>query len=141
MGAFHMKHALEAEVSPPQSERMRQYLLIEDEVLFIQAAIVMGKEGLRSLAAEYIKKRPSANYEAARCKFGLVELIGASAAECAPILKEAHELLDELGPLSTRGPQQLVYAVLQRYQWLQVLSDIFFSLYTVEDELDLEHFC
>ena len=91
--------------------------MLEDDVLFLQAASTMGKEGLKALAADYVSK--GAYVEAAKATFALSELSGSSdAGVCAPLLKRALELLEQSGPLTTRESQQLQWDVLSRYHWL-----------------------
>ena len=66
----------------------------------------MGAEGLKVTAAEYVAK--GAYVAAAKTKFALVELNGASdSVVCPPLLKEAHALLEQSGQLETRESQQL----------------------------------
>ena len=68
-GAFHMRAAARAhEIPPLDNDLMKRYLMIPDEVLFLQAAIVIGEEGMKALSADYKEKR--LNYEAARCNLG-----------------------------------------------------------------------
>ena len=91
--------------------------MLEDDVLFLQAASTMGKEGLKALAADYVSK--GAYVEAAKATFALSELSGSSdGGVCAPLLKRALELLEQSGPLTTRESQQLQWDVLSRYQWI-----------------------
>ena len=91
--------------------------MLEDDVLFLQAASTMGKEGLKALAADYVSK--GAYVEAAKATFALSELSGSSdGGVCAPLLKRALELLEQSGPLTMRESQQLQWDVMSRYQWL-----------------------
>ena len=121
MGEYHMKNALEASVPPVQSERLRSWLHLEDYVLSRAAAIVLGTEGLRVLASDYIAKGEKAL--AATMKFLLVELAGSSDGVMGrPLLKEALALLHEAGPLTTAS-QKLEVQVLTRYQWLINVSE------------------
>jgi hypothetical protein len=65
-----MKRALDASVPSVQSEDLRRWLLLEDDVLFRQATITMGVEGLKELATEYLATE-DAGFEAAKTKFAL----------------------------------------------------------------------
>jgi hypothetical protein len=59
-----MKLALDASAPMVQSEDLRRWLLLEDDVLFRQATITMGLAGLATLAKEYTEKE--AWFEAGR---------------------------------------------------------------------------
>ena len=62
-----MRNALEASVPPVQSEQLRSWLLLDDQVLAYQASVTVGVEGLKTLAAEYLAN--SRLYECAKIKF------------------------------------------------------------------------
>jgi hypothetical protein len=51
-----MKLALDASAPMVQSEDLRRWLLLEDDVLFRQATITMGMAGLTVLAREYTEE-------------------------------------------------------------------------------------
>ena len=59
---WHMQRALRASVSVVQNENLRRWALLSDGVLFQQAAITVGADGLKELAAEYIAQ--GLNFEA-----------------------------------------------------------------------------
>ena len=44
-----MRHALDPSVPPAQSEQLSRWLLLEDSVLLYQAALTLGKDGLKEL--------------------------------------------------------------------------------------------
>ena len=51
-----MKLALDASAPMMQSEDLRRWLLLEDDVLFRQATMTMGLAGLAALTKEYAAK-------------------------------------------------------------------------------------
>jgi hypothetical protein len=62
-----MKLALDTSAPMVQSEDLRRWLLLEDDVLFRQATITMGVAGLTALAKEYAEK--DRYFEAAKATF------------------------------------------------------------------------
>ena len=52
-----MKLALDASVQTAQSEDLRRWLLLEDDVLFRQATVTVGLVELAALANEYAERR------------------------------------------------------------------------------------
>jgi hypothetical protein len=63
-----MKLALDASVQTAQSEDLRRWLLLEDDVLFRQATVTVGLVELAALANEYAEK--GSHFEAAKCTLG-----------------------------------------------------------------------
>ena len=109
MGHFHMERALDPSVPTVQSEQLRRYLLLEDSVLFQQAALTLGASGLKTLAAEYVAK--GENWAAAKAKYAEVQAYSAAISGSHDILglmKDAHECLGKSGRLATTEGQQLV---------------------------------
>ena len=106
MGAFHMEHSLETSASPAQSDDIRSWLMLEDSVLFLQAAQVLGVDALKRLAEEY--EEDGAFLKAAKSNFGRSELSGADDNLRRPLLKHTLSLLERSGPRTTRASQQLV---------------------------------
>ena len=112
-----MKHAIEAAASssPVQSERLREWLQLQDEVLMHQASVTAGSAGLKELAAEYVQT--GSHLLAARAKFSLAQLNVGDSKLCEALLSEALEHLEQLGPLTAPTTQQLESVVLSRYMW------------------------
>ena len=110
-----MKRALDASVPSVQSEDLRRWLLLEDDVLFRQATITMGVEGLKELASEYLAKE-DAGFEAAKTKFALANLSFGDHQVATPLLQEALALLEQSG-VPTRVGQQLQWQVLSGCAW------------------------
>ena len=109
MGHFHMERALDPSVPTVQSEQLRRYLLLEDSVLFQQAALTLGASGLKTLAAEYVAK--GENWAAAKAKYAEVQAYSAAISgshDILDLMKEAHECLGKSGRLATTEGQQLV---------------------------------
>jgi hypothetical protein len=116
-----MKLALDGSVPSVQSEDLRRWLLLEDDVLFRQATITMGVEGLKELATEYLAKE-DAGFEAAKTKLALANFsFGATKAAIA-LLQEAVALLEQSG-VPTRVEQQLQWQVLNSIAWYLSLGD------------------
>jgi hypothetical protein len=110
-----MKRALDASVPSVQSEDLRRWLLLEDDVLFRQATITMGVEGLKELATEYLAKE-DAGFEAAKTKFALANISFGDAKVAMALLKEALALLEQSG-VPTRVEQQLQWQMLSGYAY------------------------
>ena len=110
-----MKLALDASVPAVQSEDLRRWLLLEDDVLFRQATITMGVEGLKGLATEYLAKE-DAGFEAAKTKFALANITFGDRSIATALLQEAIVLLEQSG-VPTRVEQQLQWQVLTGYAW------------------------
>ena len=74
---------------------VRKYLLIEDTVLFNQAASTMGEANLRLLAEEYATKGEF--LAAARAKYA-VQLLGiaGTGTQYTDLLTEAYSLLEQI---------------------------------------------
>jgi hypothetical protein len=108
-----MKLALDASVASVRSEDLRRWLLLEDDVLFRQATITMGMEGLQELATEYLAKE-DAGFEAAKTKFALANLTFGDIKVTMALLQEAVALLAQNG-VPTRVEQQLQWQVLSGY--------------------------
>ena len=117
-----MKHAIEAAASssPVQSERLREWLQLQDEVLMHQASVTAGSAGLKELAAEYVQT--GSHLLAARAKFSLAQLNVGDSKLCEALLSEALEHLEQLGPLTAPTTQQLESVVLSRYMWFLTLK-------------------
>ena len=64
-----MRLALQASIQPVQSDDLRRWVLLEDDVLSRQAALTMGAEGLQQLAKEFAAK--SLHFEAGKATFVL----------------------------------------------------------------------
>ena len=105
VGSFHMTQAVDPSTPKVQSEPLRSFLLLEDSVLFLQAAIAMGAEDLHVLAAEYVTN--GLLFEAAKAKFASANLAGGEYTSIIALMKEAHLLLEQGELLSTREAQQL----------------------------------
>ena len=116
-----MKRALDASVPSVQSEDLRRWLLLEDDVLFRQATITMGVEGLKELATEYLAKE-DAGFEAAKTKFALANLSFGDQNIATPLLQEALALLEQSG-VPTRVEQQLQWQMLSGYAYHLIWGD------------------
>ena len=101
-----MQHSLEPSDLPVQSEDMRNWLMLEDYVLFLQAAQVLGRDALKDLAEEY--EKDGAFLKAAKSNYGRSELSGTDNRIRGPLLKHTLSLLERSGRLTTRAGQQLV---------------------------------
>jgi hypothetical protein len=110
-----MKLALDASVPSVQSEDLRRWLLLEDDVLFRQATITLGVEGLKELASEYLAKE-DAGFEAAKTKLALANLSFGDIKVAIALLQEAVALLEQSG-VPTRVEQQLQWQVLNGIAW------------------------
>jgi hypothetical protein len=110
-----MKLALDALVPSVQSEDLRRWLLLEDDVLFRQATITMGVKGLKELATEYLAKE-DAGFEAAKTKLALANFTFGDTKIAMALLQEAVALLEQSG-VPTRVEQQLQWQVLSTYAW------------------------
>jgi hypothetical protein len=108
-----MKLALDASVQAVQSVDLGRWLLLEDDVLFRQATITLGVEGLKGLATEYLAKE-DAGFEAAKTKFALANLSFGDQTIARALLKEALVLLEQSG-VPTRVEQQLQWQLLNGY--------------------------
>jgi hypothetical protein len=106
-----MKLALDASVQKTaQSEDMRRWLLLEDDVLFRQATLTVGLVELAALANEYAEK--DSHFEAAKCTFGrAINTVDGN--KICSLYEEALALLEKDG-MSTRDAQQLQMDVLER---------------------------
>ena len=71
-----MRHALDPSAPPAQSELLRGWLLLEDSVLLYQAAITVGKDGLKGLDAAYATKE-AAPFLQAKTKYAVCLLSSA----------------------------------------------------------------
>ena len=90
-----MRHALDPSVPPAQSEQLSRWLLLEDSVLLYQAALTLGKDGLKELDAEYATKE-AAPFLQAKTKFAICLLSSTDLYPVqAAILKPALALLEE----------------------------------------------
>ena len=101
-----MRRALEASIPAVQSRSLRQWLLLEDSVLFLQAAVAMGAAGLRDLAAEYVAN--GCWYAAAKTEFAKATVGGSG--DYAAVMASMRETLALLGrgdALATPKGQQL----------------------------------
>ena len=105
-----MKLALDASVQTAQSEDLRRWLLLEDDVLFRQATVTVGLVELAALANEYAEK--GSHFEAAKCTLGRA-IHTADGNEICSLCEEALALLEKDG-MSTRDAQQLQMDVLER---------------------------
>lgn len=105
-----MKLALDASVQTAQSEDLRRWLLLEDDVLFRQATVTVGLVELAALANEYAEK--GSHFEAAKCTLGRA-IHTADSNEICSLCEEALALLEKDG-MSTRDAQQLQMDVLER---------------------------
>lgn len=105
-----MKLALDASVQTAQSEDLRRWLLLEDDVLFRQATVTVGLVELAALANEYAEK--GSHFEAAKCTLGRA-IHTADSNESCSLCEEALALLEKDG-MSTRDAQQLQMDVLER---------------------------
>lgn len=105
-----MKLALDASVQTAQSEDLRRWLLLEDDVLFRQATLTVGLVELAALANEYAEK--GSHFEAAKCTLGRA-IHTADGNEICSLCEEALALLEKDG-MSTRDAQQLQMDVLER---------------------------
>jgi hypothetical protein len=105
-----MKLALDASVQTAQSEDLRRWLLLEDDLLFRQATVTVGLVELAALANEYAEK--GSHFEAAKCTLGRA-LHTADSNEICSLCEEALALLEKDG-MSTRDAQQLQMDVLER---------------------------
>ena len=95
MGEFHMRRAILQHQSVVQSEHLRTWLLLEDGVLVHQAALAVGKTGLKELGAEYTTNS-EANFVRAKITFALYMLTTTgNASEQIPLLKQTLELLKQ----------------------------------------------
>eukprot|EP00935_MAST-01C_sp_MAST-1C-sp1_P002852 g2852.t1 len=120
LASWHMQHALEASIQKVESERLRGWLLLEDEVLFEQATITMGVEGLKALATECASN--GALFPAVKAKLGLANLRQGELLISAALLKEALTLLEQM-PIRTSESYQMEWIILARYSWFMSLSD------------------
>ena len=106
MGSTHMKRSLDASVPAVQSQSLRQWLLLEDSVLSLQAAIAMGAEALQELAGEYVAN--GSFFEGAKVLFTSANVGGSGDyAAVLSTMKEAHALLERGNALATPEGQQL----------------------------------
>ena len=87
-----IRHNVEASATPAQSEQLRRFLMLEDAVLAHQAALAIGVEGLRALAADYVAKG-DARMQAAKSKYMLSQLIAADNLQQMALLKEVGDHL------------------------------------------------
>jgi hypothetical protein len=116
-----MKLALDVSVPSVQSEDLRRWLMLEDEVLFRQATITLGVEGLKELATEYLAKE-DAGFEAAKTKFALANITFGDPSIATALLQEALALLEQSG-VPTRVEQQFQWQLLIGYAWYLSLGD------------------
>ena len=106
MGSTHMKRSLDASIPAVKNETLRQWLFLEDSVLFLQAAIAMGAGGLEELAAEYVAN--GADFEAAKTFFASANLGGSGDfVSLLATLKQTHAILERGEALATPEGQQL----------------------------------
>jgi hypothetical protein len=94
---------------------------LEDDVLFRQATITMGVEGLKELATEYLATE-DAGFEAAKTKFALANNSFGDAKVAMALIKEALALLEQSG-VPTRVEQQLQWQILSGYAFLLLFGD------------------
>ena len=95
MGEFHMRRAILQHQSMVESEHLRKWLLLEDGVLVHQAALAMGKAGLKELGAEYTANG-EASFVRAKITFALYMLTNTgNASEQIPLLKQTLQLLEQ----------------------------------------------
>ena len=93
-----------------------------DGVLAHSAAVTLGLQGLKALAAEYVAK--AEHYFAAKTKFAETLFVTADIALCASLLQEAHQLLEQSNALTSREGQQFEYDVLAAWYWHLVCNQI-----------------
>ena len=89
-----MKLALDASVQTAQSEDLRRWLLLEDDVLFRQATVTVGLVELAALANDYAEK--GSHFEAAKCTLGRA-IHTADNNEICSLCEEALALLEKDG--------------------------------------------
>jgi hypothetical protein len=106
-----MKLALDASAPMMQSENLRRWLLLEDDVLFRQATITMGLPELTALAKEYAENE--AFFEAAKATFAQSNLTADINVSCV-LMANTLALLERDG-LPTREAQQFKWTVCGRY--------------------------
>ena len=99
-----------------QSENLKRWLLLDDDVLVNQASATMGAKGLAALAAAYVAD--GMHFQAAKATFSLANLGGTMdwIRQCE-LLKEVHSLLERSGTLGTTEGQEFEWKVLTRYWW------------------------
>eukprot|EP00935_MAST-01C_sp_MAST-1C-sp1_P002185 g2185.t1 len=114
MGSWHFAAALDPSTPAAESKKMREWLMLSDEVLCHQATITVGEEGLEAIAKEYVAN--GAHFSAAKAKFGLFLLRSGDREVGSVLMKEALTLLEQCEPLTLEG-QQLEYDIIGRYTW------------------------
>eukprot|EP00935_MAST-01C_sp_MAST-1C-sp1_P000028 g28.t1 len=117
MGSWHMRQTLASPLEKDEhyfSDDLRRYLLLEDHVISHQASCVIGEEGLKALATEYIS---SEQYiAAAKAQYALVILMSGDRTLGKVVMKEAQMNLERSKPLPRDG-LQIEWLVLVKYAW------------------------
>ena len=80
--------------------------MLQDQVLWHSAAVVLGEKALEELTAEHVAR--GENIEAAKSSFALAELLGTGDPNTGlRLMKQAHAMLEKMKPLTTEEGQQL----------------------------------
>ena len=109
-----MHAALDPSTPLVQNERLRGWIQLGDEVLFRQAALVLGVEELKALAAEYVDAKM--HFEAAKVMLAQARTGSARPEVVEPLMEDAYRLLGEGERVETREGQQLSLDVLKVLQ-------------------------
>jgi hypothetical protein len=114
IGRFHIKHSMDALVPLVESENVKQWLLLTDQVMFEQVVSAVGLEGLEALY-EHNREQEGMLFETARVKFAVACSIGGIGTEALVSMKEALAVVEQSG-ITTEDALQLELDILNRYR-------------------------
>jgi hypothetical protein len=104
VGAYHVKMSMDPSTPLIEQEQVKQWLLLDDEVVFRFVAVSVGEQGLEALCEEFIQS--GKNYEAAKMKSGVSCIAGSSHASSAgSACSEALAMLRASGLVTTKAHQ------------------------------------
>jgi hypothetical protein len=114
VSSFHIKQSMDRSVPVTENEDVARYLMLDDTVLFQQAALAVGEEELVALSAHFAGKNQWV--EAAKSRWAVYFV---SSSPSVAMMDEVLELLEKCGPTRTSGALQLELDVIgsSKYQY------------------------
>jgi hypothetical protein len=113
VGSFHIKQSMDQSVPVTENQDMERYLMLDDTVLFRQAALAIGKAELEELATHFAET--SRWLEAAKVRWAVYYM---SSSQTLTMMDEVVELLEKCGPTRTSGALQLELDVIGSLTYL-----------------------
>jgi hypothetical protein len=113
VGSFHIKQSIDRSVLLTENQDVKRYLVLDDTVLFRQAALAIGKAELEELATHFAET--SRWLEAAKVRWAVYYV---SSSQTLTMMDEVMDLLEKCGPTRTSCALQLELDVIGSLTYL-----------------------